>query len=611
LFDAGQITDWPALAAAIAGPESLKHPLKLRVIELLPGAVRDVLRGLLPAPGTGPPEGAAARIAAARKARAAAPQSAGPSKPPAGQAQPAIDTAKADAVVTALNDLIDGGVLLAIPEIVNQKFTVDVLRPFLPDEREWVRYDTLQAGRAFNRFLLEAVFPAGLARAKSTNPPVILHYRTGRELIGEMALILGVPRTATCVAYSHPQDDPDRTDAEVLLVRISSDLFKKLGGMLPDFNATVKKLADERAAETRKRLEIPPADQPLPRLDTSRADKLGLVQGQALMLIDLERCTRCDECVRACVDSHDDGRSRLYLDGPSVGSFLVPSTCRSCLDPVCMIRCPVNSIQRGNNGEMLIKPWCIGCGTCADDCPYGAIQMHDIGVIPARTGAWRFLPADQVEDPGWFLANRSDRSWAVGHSPFRLDHEFRTQLKQWGARAGAGDPAADAPPSLRLRYAFDAPRRAMAGGSRFLLSVKTPDRSLGLWLNGQPIVPPPSVSEGVDPPFKLKVDQPQARRNSKLLTYEVDLSSRLLSARRNLLAVHVTPCGGMAEPFLDVRLDEVPAPQPWREPEPKAAFAVVCDLCSALEGGPACVTNCPHEAALRVHAPTEVIGGNP
>jgi Fe-S-cluster-containing hydrogenase component 2 len=30
--------------------------------------------------------------------------------------------------------------------------------------------------------------------------------------------------------------------------------------------------------------------------------------------------------------------------------------------------------------------------------------------------------------------------------------------------------------------------------------------------------------------------------------------------------------------------------------------AVVCDLCSSLSTGPACVTMCPHEAAIRVDA---------
>ncbi|GIT30558.1 MAG: hypothetical protein Ct9H300mP1_26040 [Planctomycetaceae bacterium] len=52
------------------------------------------------------------------------------------------------------------------------------------------------------------------------------------------------------------------------------------------------------------------------------------------MLIDLDRCTRCGSCVDACIAAHDDGNTRLYLDGPRFENFLVPLTCRKCLDPV-------------------------------------------------------------------------------------------------------------------------------------------------------------------------------------------------------------------------------------------------------------------------------------
>ena len=107
-------------------------------------------------------------------------------------------------------------------------------------------------------------------------------------------------------------------------------------------------------------------------------DQLGLVQGQKLMLIDLEKCTRCNACVEACVSAHDDGRTRLYLDGPRYENYLVPITCRKCLDPVCMIGCPVGSINRGSNGEIVIRDWCIGCRMCAEQCPYGSIQMNEL-----------------------------------------------------------------------------------------------------------------------------------------------------------------------------------------------------------------------------------------
>ena len=49
---------------------------------------------------------------------------------------------------------------------------------------------------------------------------------------------------------------------------------------------------------------------------SSRAEELGILQGQKLMLIDLDRCTCCGDCVEACISTHNDGHSRLFLDGP-------------------------------------------------------------------------------------------------------------------------------------------------------------------------------------------------------------------------------------------------------------------------------------------------------
>ena len=53
-----------------------------------------------------------------------------------------------------------------------------------------------------------------------------------------------------------------------------------------------------------------------------------------------------------------------------------------------MIGCPVGSINRGDNGEIQIRDWCIGCSVCADQCPYGSIQMSpltgDLQLTPSQ-----------------------------------------------------------------------------------------------------------------------------------------------------------------------------------------------------------------------------------
>ena len=102
---------------------------------------------------------------------------------------------------------------------------------------------------------------------------------------------------------------------------------------------------------------------------------LGLFQGQRLLVLDLEKCTRCDECVKACADSHD-GVTRLVREGQRFGHFLVPISCRSCHDPQCLNGCPVDSIHRGEKSlEIRIEDHCIGCGLCANNCPFGSIHM--------------------------------------------------------------------------------------------------------------------------------------------------------------------------------------------------------------------------------------------
>ena len=103
-----------------------------------------------------------------------------------------------------------------------------------------------------------------------------------------------------------------------------------------------------------------------------------LMQGQNLLLLDLNKCTRCDECVKACVATHDDGVTRLVRDGLRFENFLVATSCRACMDPLCMTRCPVGSIRRKDTLDIVIEDWCIGCGNCAIDCPYGNINVVEV-----------------------------------------------------------------------------------------------------------------------------------------------------------------------------------------------------------------------------------------
>jgi Fe-S-cluster-containing hydrogenase component 2/CRP-like cAMP-binding protein len=235
--------------------------------------------------------------------------------------------------------------------------------------------------RIFNRMMLERLCPGGLrSRAVSVADRRTLSYAGRGEIIGEIAVLCREPRTATCLSFTHPSSGQKlATQANLIpqhveAVKISGSVLQELIERSPAFRRQVEGVISQRrihdaAMSSSNTAELRPGQ-------TAEFEALGLAWGQSLMLIDLDRCTRCQECVKACVAAHDDGRTRLYLDGPRFeGRYLVPVTCRQCFDPVCMIGCPVGAINRGSGGEIRISDHCIGCSKCADQCPYGSIQM--------------------------------------------------------------------------------------------------------------------------------------------------------------------------------------------------------------------------------------------
>jgi Fe-S-cluster-containing hydrogenase component 2 len=84
---------------------------------------------------------------------------------------------------------------------------------------------------------------------------------------------------------------------------------------------------------------------------------------------------RCDNCEKACAETHN-GTSRLNREaGPTFANVHVPTSCRHCEHPHCMKDCPPDAIHRAPNGEVYIADNCIGCGNCVRNCPYGVIHL--------------------------------------------------------------------------------------------------------------------------------------------------------------------------------------------------------------------------------------------
>jgi len=116
-----------------------------------------------------------------------------------------------------------------------------------------------------------------------------------------------------------------------------------------------------------------------------------------LLMIDETLCVRCDNCEKACAETHG-GVSRLNREAgatymTSGGSALhLPTACQHCENPKCMTDCPPGALNRDPNGEVWIDDaTCIGCGNCEAYCPYDVIKMAAVDDDPGPGLLMRLL----------------------------------------------------------------------------------------------------------------------------------------------------------------------------------------------------------------------------
>ena len=124
------------------------------------------------------------------------------------------------------------------------------------------------------------------------------------------------------------------------------------------------------------------------------------------MIIDIDKCIGCGNCVRACKVENDvpleaghfrtwveryqvssDDLDHPQVDSPNGGydgfppgepltgnvkSFFVPKLCNHCANSPCVQVCPVGATFESPDGVVLVdKEYCIGCRYCVQACPYG------------------------------------------------------------------------------------------------------------------------------------------------------------------------------------------------------------------------------------------------
>ena len=213
--------------------------------------------------------------------------------------------------------------------------------------------------------------------------PVFLRYLPAGSYVGEMAVITGDPRNATVKAAIKSE-----------VVRVPGEAFRKILAAKPALMARARADMAERQdlngfIESRKE-SFSSAVELYSETAKFLIDK-GIGEATDVLLIDEQLCIGCDNCEKACADSHE-GLSRLDREaGATFAHIHVPTSCRHCEHPHCMSDCPPNAIHRGPDGEVFIDDTCIGCGNCQRYCPYGVIRME--AAPPPKPGllSWLFL----------------------------------------------------------------------------------------------------------------------------------------------------------------------------------------------------------------------------
>ncbi len=213
---------------------------------------------------------------------------------------------------------------------------------------------------------------------------VVMSYVAAGNYVGEMALMSDAPRSAT-VKAAVP------TECVMLEAKRFVEVVSRNTAMRGGVDARLmQRMSTNTAMESQS--------------DSGNLISFlmqqGLGEATDVLLIDESLCVRCNNCEKACAETHD-GTSRLDREaGPTYAQIHVPTSCRHCEHPHCMKDCPPDAIHRSQNGEVFITDACIGCGNCEKNCPYGVIQLAPVKPPKSKPTVLSWLLFGLGPEPG-------------------------------------------------------------------------------------------------------------------------------------------------------------------------------------------------------------------
>lgn len=118
----------------------------------------------------------------------------------------------------------------------------------------------------------------------------------------------------------------------------------------------------------------------------------GIPASDGYLLVDVAKCQGCASCMLACSLVHEGVESlsfsRIQIIQNAFEAFpddIAIEQCRQCVEPACVAACPEDALTadaRFGNVRMVDFKKCVGCGACADACPFTPSRSS---LAPAET----------------------------------------------------------------------------------------------------------------------------------------------------------------------------------------------------------------------------------